>query len=89
LDRYVVGFQNKTLQPLASRMVAAGIRADQITVAGFGIGVVSCGLIAREYYVAGLALFLLNRLCDGLDGAVARQTHRLTAGHFWISHSIL
>src|ERR1017187_10458774 len=72
LDRYVVGLQNKTLQPLASRMVAAG----------FGIGVVSCALIAREHYIAGLALFLLNRLCDGLDGAVARQTRPTDRGAF-------
>jgi phosphatidylglycerophosphate synthase len=82
LDRYVVGFQNKMLHPLASRMVTAGIGADQITVAGFCIGVVSCALIAREHYVAGLALFLLNRLCDGLDGAVARQTRPTDRGAF-------
>ena len=82
LDRYVVGFQNKTLQPLASRMVTAGIGADQITVAGFCIGVVSCALIAREHYIAGLALFLLNRFCDGLDGSVARQTRPTDRGAF-------
>ncbi len=39
-------------------------------------------LIAREHYVAGLALFLLNRLCDGLDGAVARQTRPTDRGAF-------
>ena len=68
LDRYLLGFQSKAWQPLASRMAAAGVRADAITIVGFCLGVVSCALIAREHYLA--ALFFLNRLCDGLDGEV-------------------
>lgn len=70
LDRYLLGLQNRALQPLASRMAAAGVRADAITIVGFCFGVVSRALIAREHYLAALALFLLNRLCDGLDGEV-------------------
>jgi phosphatidylglycerophosphate synthase len=82
LDRYLLGIQNKVLRPLASRMAAAGVRADAITILGFCIGLVACALIAREHYVAALALFLLNRLCDGLDGAVARQTRPTDRGAF-------
>jgi phosphatidylglycerophosphate synthase len=82
LDRYLLELQNRALQPLASRMAAAGVRADAVTIVGFCIGVVSCALIAREHYVAALALFLLNRLCDGLDGAIARQTRPTDRGAF-------
>ena len=67
---------------MTSRMVAAGVEANAITITGFCIGVVSCALVAREHYIAALALFLLNRLCDGLDGAIARQTRPTDRGAF-------
>jgi phosphatidylglycerophosphate synthase len=44
---------------------------------GFLMGMGAAGLVANGQYVPGLAVFLLSRLLDGLDGAVARQT-RLT-----------
>jgi phosphatidylglycerophosphate synthase len=38
-------------------------------------------IIAEQFNLA-LVLILLNRVCDGLDGAVARQTHTSDAGGF-------
>ena len=49
-----------------------GIGADTVTVAGFGIGVAAWVALAFQAYATALLLVLLNRLCDGLDGAVAR-----------------
>jgi phosphatidylglycerophosphate synthase len=50
-----------------------GLTANAVTIFGFAFG---CGawaaLAFREYYLA-LALIFANRLCDGLDGAVARR----------------
>lgn len=40
---------------------------------GFGLGVAAAAAIALGWFGSGLALLLLSRLCDGLDGAVARQ----------------
>src|SRR3546814_5262681 len=37
------------------------------------LGLVAAWAISDAHYLAGLALVLLNRLFDGLDGAVARQ----------------
>jgi phosphatidylglycerophosphate synthase len=51
----------------------AGVSADAVTLAGFGLGLGAMLAIALGAYLAGLALFLLNRLADGLDGAVARR----------------
>lgn len=82
LDRYLLKFQSRALRPLASRMVAAGVKADAVTIVGVCIGIVSCILIAREHYVAALVFFLLNRIFDGLDGAVARQTRSTDRGAF-------
>jgi len=53
-----------------------------LTLAGFAIGLLAAVLIAQRAYGAGLALLLLSRLCDGLDGAVARQTQPTDRGAF-------
>src|SRR5690349_9990595 len=70
-----------TLRPLidrpldrAGRVLARyGVRADAVTVAGFAVGALSWPVLAAGHYGVALALILVNRLCDGLDGAVARQ----------------
>ena len=54
-------------------MAGAGIGADAVTLCGFAIGLAAVPMIAGGYYAAGLVAFLLNRLADGLDGAVARH----------------
>ncbi|WP_411358359.1 CDP-alcohol phosphatidyltransferase family protein [Pseudidiomarina salilacus] len=73
---------NPLLSAVARPLVKLGIKADQVTVIGFicGLGVLPA-LYFQEYLWALLAI-LLNRLCDGLDGAIARQTHRTDAGGF-------
>ena len=63
-----------TLNSIADRLVARKITANQITLFGFGLGCAAFVLIANTYFWSGLALLLLSRLCDGLDGAVAKKT---------------
>ena len=51
-----------------------GLTANILTVSGFVIGL-CCGLlICAEAYGWALAALLLSRICDGLDGAIARLT---------------
>lgn len=66
----------------ARALVARGISADQITVVGFGIGLL--GVASAAFGAFGLALvcLALNRLADGLDGAVARLTTPTDRGAF-------
>jgi phosphatidylglycerophosphate synthase len=68
----------RTAQPLARR----GVGADALTFVGFLLGVGAIPAIARHAYLVGLALLLLNRLFDALDGAVARQTRVTGPGAF-------
>ena len=49
-----------------------GITADQLTVAGFLVGMLALPLIAFELWHAALIAIILNRVFDGLDGALAR-----------------
>ena len=82
LDRFAIRLIAPVLAPVARQLVRRGISADQITLAGFVIGLLAAALIAQRFHIAGLALLLLSRLCDGLDGAVARQTRCTDRGGF-------
>jgi phosphatidylglycerophosphate synthase len=72
LDRHILPLQTRLLEPPARLIAARGIAADHVTLAGFGIGLLAVPLIGLGLYGAGLAAILLNRVADGLDGAVAR-----------------
>lgn len=82
LDRAAIAL----LRPLLDRAGAAlhrwGVKADAVTWMGFAIGLAAAGAIARGAYAAGLALMLASRVCDGLDGAVARRTKPTDRGAF-------
>lgn len=47
---------------------------NQITFIGFFFGIVMCFLIFIHSYFLAILFLFLNRLCDGLDGVMARQT---------------
>ena len=63
-------------------MAARGIAADTVTVTGFAIGIGAAVAIAFGNTGLGLALIVLNRLADGLDGAIARATAPTARGGF-------
>jgi phosphatidylglycerophosphate synthase len=74
------------LQPLITRLAKmaarAGVSANQLTLSGFGIGLFAAFLIVTGDHLAGLTAIFVSRLCDALDGAVARQTAPTDAGGF-------
>ena len=82
LDRYATTLIRPPLQAAARVLARAGVGANTITLAGFGIGMVAAILIASHAYLAGVVALFTSRLCDGLDGAVARQTTPTDAGGF-------
>lgn len=82
IDAAILPLQRSILTPIASALAARGIRADQITLSGFGIGLLACAALCFGQFTLGLTLILLNRLCDGLDGAVARLTEPTDRGAF-------
>jgi phosphatidylglycerophosphate synthase len=65
-------------RPLVRALARLGAAPAHVTVAAFLLGVTAAGLIARGYAYAGLALWLVSRVGDGLDGALARETNRPT-----------
>lgn len=72
------GVLKKRIDPPMNRLAAVlcrrGVGANSVTVAGLVLGLAAAVAIAFGSLWMGLALLLLSRLADGLDGAVARQT---------------
>jgi phosphatidylglycerophosphate synthase len=67
----------------AGRQLAGlGVTANNITIAGMVIGIAAAGAIAVENFLLGLALIGVNRLFDGLDGAIARATKQTDFGGY-------
>lgn len=60
----------------------AGLTANGATIGGFVIGMAALPLIAAHSYWAALAVILISRFFDGLDGAIARQTRLTDFGGF-------
>ena len=75
-------FIDPPLARAAGILVRAGITANQVTVAGFLPGIAAAVAVAAGETTAALVLVLLNRLADGLDGAVARQTRPSDLGGY-------
>jgi len=82
IDALILPAQRRLLHPLAEALHRREISADRITLAGFGIGVLAVPALALGWYGAALVLILLNRLADGLDGAVARLGRPTDRGAF-------
>ncbi|PKO30201.1 MAG: hypothetical protein CVU36_09575 [Betaproteobacteria bacterium HGW-Betaproteobacteria-9] len=76
----------RALRPLMTQaargLVRLGVGADAISFTGFALGMAAAAAIAFQHFLPGLALLLLSRLMDGLDGAVARATRPTDRGGF-------
>ena len=66
----------------ARALVRAGVGANQITLVGFCIGVLALPALAFGHFWLALLAILVNRLLDGLDGAVAQVTRPSDRGAF-------
>lgn len=56
--------------------------ADQVTLAGFALGLGAFAALTAGAFGAALVLILANRLADGLDGAIAREVGGTDRGAF-------
>ncbi len=82
LDATLRRYIDPPLAVVAKRFVALGISANSVTVFGFAVGMVAVLALSQGHYLTGLILIAINRLCDGLDGAIARQTRLSDLGGF-------
>ena len=60
------------LDSAGRRLAGLGVSANAVTLAGFVLGLAALPLLAAGSFGAALVAILLNRLADGIDGAIAR-----------------
>jgi phosphatidylglycerophosphate synthase len=82
VDRRALDLLRPALVATAGGLARAGVKADQVTLFGFAVGIAAAVAIAFQLYLTGLALLLASRLCDGIDGALARLTAASDRGGF-------
>jgi phosphatidylglycerophosphate synthase len=70
------------LNALGRGAARLGIGANAVTLSGMLVGVGAGWAISQSAYTIGLILIALNRLLDGLDGAIARATAKTDFGGY-------
>jgi len=82
LDPWAIKLVDAPLKACARILEKKNIKPDQVTIAGFGIGLLAFFALWMNGYKTALFFIVLNRFMDGLDGALARLTARTDAGGF-------
>jgi len=82
LDGYARALIDPPLNRAGAALAGRGWQADHVTLLGLGLGLAAAALIWAGWPGLALVLLLASRLADGLDGAVARATHKTDFGGF-------
>ena len=77
LDPAMRNVKDRLLLPVA-RALGPRVHPNLVSLAGFGAGIACALLLLWGAYGVALPLWILNRVLDGLDGAVARVQRRQT-----------
>lgn len=72
-DRRVRVICQPVLDATAGRLAKRGVRANSLTIVGWIFGATACVAVGFKIWVLALVAWLVNRVLDGLDGALARQ----------------
>lgn len=81
-DRRATALIRPIVTRLARVLAARGVGADALSMVGFAIGLGAAGLIASQHHGWAIVAIVLSRLCDALDGAVARLSAPTDRGGF-------
>ena len=74
LDTVVRPLINRPLNSAGRFLARRGVGANTVTLAGLVIGLLAALAIGTRYFALAFALIVVNRIIDGLDGAVARAS---------------
>ena len=82
LDRLTLKLVKPAVDAAARQLAARSITADQVTLAGFGFGMLAAVLVASGQSLIAILPLLANRVLDGIDGALARLSTSSERGAF-------
>jgi phosphatidylglycerophosphate synthase len=83
IDAKLNNFLRPYLSFLAKIIIKLNISANIITFLGFFLGLCCFYSIINFYFMGAFLFLVLNRICDGLDGAVARLLGPTDIGAFY------
>jgi len=82
IDSQAKRILDPALDSIGRFLARRGLTADLMTLIGFALAVAAAIAIGLRFFIPGLFLILLSRVCDGLDGAIARATKTTDFGGF-------
>lgn len=82
IDRFLYPLQERLLKPVADFAARRNVDPDLVTILGFGLGLGAVPALWFSKFWLASALIVLNRFCDGLDGAIARRKGPTDRGAF-------
>lgn len=82
LDKWALKVIKPAIGKTAAMLNRFHITANQVTIFGFLLGMGAIPALWKHYYGLALGLIILNRMMDGIDGAIARLNKPSDAGGF-------
>ena len=82
IDRHILKLLKPAADTAARHLLARGFTPDQMTMTGFGTGLLAALLIATGFTHLAIVPLLVSRAFDGLDGAMARLSQATDRGAF-------
>jgi phosphatidylglycerophosphate synthase len=82
LDRLLLSLARPALSAAARALAGRNWTANQVTLVGFGFGMTAAGLIWAGSPGLAIVPLLIGRICDGIDGALARLQFQTGRGAF-------
>lgn len=70
------------LNAVGRGLARIGFTANSVTLLGLGFGLGGAYAVSQGHYGWALALVVISRILDGLDGAVARATQKTAFGGY-------
>jgi phosphatidylglycerophosphate synthase len=81
-DRQLLALSKPFVDQIAATLAKRGNTADEISITGFGFGVIAIIMISSGHVLGAIVPLLINRLLDGVDGALARMSEPTDRGAF-------
>jgi phosphatidylglycerophosphate synthase len=81
-DKQIFAWTEKPAIRIAAALRRRGVGADLLTFVGFVAGLIALPLLAGGFFLPALVFILANRICDGLDGVIARLDGASDRGAF-------
>jgi phosphatidylglycerophosphate synthase len=82
IDAKLLPLQQRLLMGPARLLSRIGVTADEVSMLGFGLGLITLPMLWLNIYPFALFFLAVNRVCDGLDGALARLQGPTDRGAF-------